>query len=287
MTRAARRLQLAQPALSQAMARLEAQVGVKLLERHPRGVALTPAGAALVPRAQALLDQAEDLRSHAASLARPGHVRLGYVNWLPPNLAEHASAAAVNLVVDPWVAPSHTQSGRVADGSLDLAVCWIRSRDLQEHKLDARLIGVHRLDAVSSGDASGKVRARDTLVLADDDTGTWLMWNLFAAELARDTGARLVRITDGGITGAAFAAHVRRARRPVIDSPKGRAAVLPAGLVRRPVIDPVPYWTWSLVWRRDETRESVLAAVDALTHDVGDLGIHEPGGWLPQDDPHR
>jgi LysR family transcriptional regulator, nitrogen assimilation regulatory protein len=44
MTRAARRLQLAQPPLSQAIARLESQLGVRLLERNPRGVTATPAG---------------------------------------------------------------------------------------------------------------------------------------------------------------------------------------------------------------------------------------------------
>ena len=55
MTRAARRLQLAQPALSQAIARLESQVGVRLLDRNPRGVAVTPAGAAFLEKAQATL----------------------------------------------------------------------------------------------------------------------------------------------------------------------------------------------------------------------------------------
>jgi DNA-binding transcriptional LysR family regulator len=43
MTRAARKLHLAQPALSQAIAQLERELGVDLLERHARGVTLTPA----------------------------------------------------------------------------------------------------------------------------------------------------------------------------------------------------------------------------------------------------
>ena len=106
-------------------------------------------------------------------------------------------------------------------------------------------------------------------------------------KLARDTGARAVRICDGGITGPAFFDHVRRSRRPIVNSPKGQTAPLPPDLVRRPVIAPEVYWTWSLVWRRGEERAAVLAVVDALTDGVGDLGIHRPDAWLPGSDPHK
>ena len=44
ITRAARKLHLAQPSLSQAITQLEAEVGFKLLQRHTHGVTLTPAG---------------------------------------------------------------------------------------------------------------------------------------------------------------------------------------------------------------------------------------------------
>jgi hypothetical protein len=108
-----------------------------------------------------------------------------------------------------------------------------------------------------------------------------------ATGLARDTGARVVRISDGGITGPAFFDHVRRSRRPIINAPKGPAVPLPPDLVRRPVIAPEVYWTWSLVWRRGEERAAVLAVVDALTGGVGDLGIHWPDAWLPGSDPHK
>src|SRR5438270_7543325 len=70
MTRAARRLQLAQPALSQAIARLENQVGVKLLDRNPRGVTLTAAGQAFVEKARAALDAVDAAEATARSLAR-------------------------------------------------------------------------------------------------------------------------------------------------------------------------------------------------------------------------
>jgi len=48
-------LGVAQPALSQAIARLESQVGVKLLERHARGVRLTRAGERLYGKADVAL----------------------------------------------------------------------------------------------------------------------------------------------------------------------------------------------------------------------------------------
>jgi DNA-binding transcriptional LysR family regulator len=48
VTRAAERLFVAQPALSKQLRALERQIGVPLLERLPRGVALTEAGRALV-----------------------------------------------------------------------------------------------------------------------------------------------------------------------------------------------------------------------------------------------
>ena len=56
---------------------------------------------------------------------------------------------------------------------------------------------------------------------------------------------------------------MRRSRRPIINASKGQATPLPPGLVRRPVIEPRVYWTWSLVWRRGQERAAVLAAVDA------------------------
>ncbi|MFC1440188.1 LysR family transcriptional regulator [Streptacidiphilus sp. N1-10] len=284
--RAAAKLLIAGPSLSQQIKSLEQDLGVRLFDRDRRSVRITADGAALLPLARDLLERADGLRRRAAELSGSEPVRLGFVNWLPPDLSARLLGVA-QLHVDPWVAPSHAQAARVADGSLDLAVCWVRDEDLERHGLRARLIGADRLHAVAVGDDTGPVPARATAVLVDDDTVSWSSWNVYAEQLARDTGARAVRTRDGGITGPAFFDHVRRSRRPVINSPKGQTAPLPPDLVRRPVTDPAPYWTWSLVRRADETRATVLAAVDALTAGVGSLGLDDPGAWLPDFDPHR
>lgn len=57
VTAAARRLRISQPSLSQQMQRLEAELGVALLDRRAgnRGVALTPSGEALLVEARGLL----------------------------------------------------------------------------------------------------------------------------------------------------------------------------------------------------------------------------------------
>ncbi|MER5792767.1 LysR family transcriptional regulator [Streptomyces sp. NPDC001980] len=283
--RAAERLLIAGPSLSQQIKVLERDLGVRLFDRDRRSVSLTPAGAALLPHTRDLLERADDLRRRAGRLAGSRSVRLGYVNWLPPDLGSRTAAVA-RVHVDAWVAPSHTQAARVADGSLDLAVCWVSTEDLERLGLRARLIGADRLYAVAKGTDTSDLPARDTDILIDDDVTSWASWNAYAEELTQAVGARPVRISDGAVTGPAYFDHVRRCTRPVLNSPKGQTAPLPPDLVRREIVAPKVYWTWSLVWRASEDRAGVLAAVDALSAGVGDLGIHAPDAWLPAGDPY-
>jgi DNA-binding transcriptional LysR family regulator len=285
-SRAAGRLLIAGPSLSQQIKALERDLGVRLFDRDRRSVALTPAGADLLPYARGLLEEAEELRRRARRLAGTRPVRLGRVDWLPPDLLARTSAVA-EVHVDPWVAPSHAQAARVADGSLDLAVCWVRTPDLERLGLRARLLGADRLHAVAAGGESGEVAARDTAVLLTEDATSWSSWDAYAGELVRDTGARALRVHDAGVTGPAFFDHVRRSRRPVVNSPKGQAAKLPPDLVRRPVVGPRVHWTWSLVWRGAEDRAAVLATVEALCDGVGEPAFHGPDDWLPAGDPYR
>ena len=219
--RAAERLLIAGPSLSQQIKALERDLGVRLFDRDRRSVALTPAGSALLADARALLERADDLQRRARRLAGSEPVRLGYVNWLPPDLSARTAAVAP-VRVDTWVAPSHVQAARVADGSLDLAVCWVTVDELEQHGLDACLVGADRLYAVAVGDNGSEVAARDTLVLLDEDATSWSSWNAYAEELARETGARAVRISDGGITGPAFFDHVRRAGARSSTRPRAR-----------------------------------------------------------------
>src|SRR5271154_5021471 len=67
--RAADRLHIAGPSLSQQIKALEADLGVRLFDRDRRSVALSPAGAALLPHTRALLDRAEDLQRRAAQMS--------------------------------------------------------------------------------------------------------------------------------------------------------------------------------------------------------------------------
>ncbi|MEV6288226.1 LysR family transcriptional regulator [Kribbella sp. NPDC051770] len=281
--RAAARLLIAGPSLSQQIKALERDLGVQLFERDRRSVTLTASGQALLPKTRELLEQADALRRTAAGLEGADCVRLGYVSWHPKDLVARTTGVA-HLVVDPWVMPSHTQASRVADGSIDLAICWVRTPDLEEQGLAARLAGVDRLHAVSVGEA-GPVRAEDVVVLVDADSAAWSSWNVYAEEFAAATGAGVERIEDEGITGPAFFEHVRRLRRPVISSPKRTGIPLPPDLVRRQVERPAPYWTWALVSRADETRAAVLGTIEALTHGV-ELP-EEKEAWLPETDPFR
>ena len=284
--RAAERLHIAGPSLSQQIKALERDLKVNLFDRDRRSVTLTASGAALLPHVRALVDQADELRRRAAGLSASAPVRLGYVKWCPMDWAQRAAGVA-RLRVDTWVMPSHAQASRVADGSLDLAICWVQASDLTSLSLEARLVGVDRLYAVCVGSDTSPVDAKDTVVLLDSDADTWSSWNRYGEQFGAETGARTVRVDDGGVTGPEFFEHVRRLRRPVLNNPKGQDAPEPKDLVRREIVGPSPLWTWSLVWRRGETNDAVRGVIDEFTKGVGDLGVNDETSWLPAGDPYR
>ncbi|QHC31667.1 MULTISPECIES: LysR family transcriptional regulator [unclassified Streptomyces] len=80
--RAATRLHLAQPSLSRQIQRLEAQLGVRLLDRSPQGSSLTDAGRAFLPRARILLQEAERAARTARAAAQPRTVTVGRAEGL-------------------------------------------------------------------------------------------------------------------------------------------------------------------------------------------------------------
>lgn len=86
-TEAAYTLDLTQSTVSHALATLESELGVTLLERSRKGVvALTPSGQKIMPHVRALLAQAEAIEQEAKALRGAGKLRVGTVHSLYPEM---------------------------------------------------------------------------------------------------------------------------------------------------------------------------------------------------------
>src|SRR6185436_3535439 len=83
-SRAAKRLHVAQPALSRALKQLEHSLGANLLDRTRHHVRITPAGAVLLREIAVLLQHVEEsvLRVRRTAAGEEGELRLGYIG--PP-----------------------------------------------------------------------------------------------------------------------------------------------------------------------------------------------------------
>ncbi len=127
-TRAAERLLIAAPSLSQQIKALERHLKVQLFERSSVGVGLTAAGSALLPLASATVVAADDLLAAAARLAsgRTDVLRIGFqpfafthpVRELLAAFAHHEPDVDLQLKQFEWDDPS---AGLLSD-QVDLAI---------------------------------------------------------------------------------------------------------------------------------------------------------------------
>jgi DNA-binding transcriptional LysR family regulator len=129
--RAAERLHVAQPAVSEQVRKLEAELGVRLLDRNHRSVSLTGAGAAMLDEARRVLQQA-DVAQRAAREASDralGRLRLGYLpDALPvtvPRLLRRFSEAAPGIRVTVETGSARPLLEGVREGRIDVAVACL------------------------------------------------------------------------------------------------------------------------------------------------------------------
>src|SRR3954451_1373642 len=125
---AAEALDYTQPAVSQQIARLEKQVGVKLIEREPRGIRLTPAGEVLVRHTERILAQlavADEELLEVAAQAR-GRLRIASFATAAGTLVPRAVASfrrlrpAVEVEISLLDPPESIPA--VRRGDLDVAI---------------------------------------------------------------------------------------------------------------------------------------------------------------------
>jgi len=153
-TRAAQRIPIAQPAISQQIHRLESELSEKLFVRDRRGTRLTPAGEALLPHARATLARAEHAREAEAALSglRTGRLAFGFVQPLPDRRlagllgAFHRQHPGIEL--------------RLIEDETDALLAALATGEL-----DAALIGLGRYDRLPP-EVGSRLVAREPVVVA-------------------------------------------------------------------------------------------------------------------------
>lgn len=148
-TRAALRLHISQPPLSQQIQSLEQDLGVRLLERTKRSVALTEAGRVFLDQARQILFKAEEARSQvvAAAAGYSGQLRLAYtvsVSFHPslPRALLRFGQIAPNVQLQLNEMYSEPQLAALLADQIDIG--FVRNEPVNER--DARLLRLTVID---------------------------------------------------------------------------------------------------------------------------------------------
>ncbi|MFT4010484.1 MAG: LysR family transcriptional regulator [Nocardioidaceae bacterium] len=134
-TRAAQKLMIAQPALSQQIKVLEREMGATLLERSSRGVVLTEAGVTLYEGARQLLADADEIvqRTRSVGSGTEGVLRVAYSTSLSatgPELVREFRRAhpGVQVIAETGFWTSYNVS-QVRNRAVDVAFAWLPLAD--------------------------------------------------------------------------------------------------------------------------------------------------------------
>lgn len=157
VTDAAAALGVPQPTLSRAIARVEAELGARLLERVPSGVRVNPDGELVVAAARDLVGRYDRLRAELTARLDPdtGTVRLAFLDSMATSLVPrvlrdyHAHAPRVRVVLRQE--PAHEIRADLDSGTSELAIVSPRLGEgyawvpLQEDRLVLIVPPGHRL----------------------------------------------------------------------------------------------------------------------------------------------
>jgi DNA-binding transcriptional LysR family regulator len=285
--RAAARLHLAQPSLSQQLRRLERDVGVELVSRTPHGVKLTPAGLVFEVKARQILEHTAHAVQAAreAASGRTGSISIGFnfpagQRVLQPTL-RRLNADFPHISTHLQEARSGPQLTALAEGKLDVALVFagplaprLRARRILTVPLVAIVGTGHpwaQLGEVAFRELAGQrclmfrreqsPAMHDAIFAAADSSGI----RLDVDDEIDDSGATGLVVTTRDVIG--FATAVRGADGPA----RGLASVR--------LVDPVPTVGLSAVWRQD-ARPTVGAFLHSLDA-AGPFADTEPAASSP------
>jgi len=294
-TRAAARLYVAQQALSRDIGRLERQLGVRLLTRTTRRVALTPEGERLLVRARELLALHDRTLQELHDL-NDGHPLLVDLLAEGHTPARVLRAARERAPPAELVARFHGGFGAALKlllaGRLDAAFGRSEGlgRPFPAGQLARRLIrlepmalllpGEHPLAAL---DAVPLDALRGTQVDASVGNDSAPEWADLAVGLLAASGAEPSPRHPHAVGLDETVRHLRSHGRPILTLLERPAA---PSVVVRPLIEPVPLYPWTMVFRR-ELRHPGLDALHASADEFAAReGWHEvpPDAWIPAPD---
>jgi DNA-binding transcriptional LysR family regulator len=284
--RAAQKLHMGQPTLSDLIRRLEREVGTPLLTRTTRRVALTQAGAELLGRATVILDDVEGAAAAVRRLADgdAGTVRLGITPPAAPVLAPHLETALheaapdVRLVVRRMWLPDLERA--IGDGALDIALTCGPVADPP-----GILSEVFCAEPVVVGLRVGhRLAERDTVDLRDLSTESLGMhsealfpaWSMALRQILDSAGVRPPTVEFANTD---LSAH-RWPDQPEVDWVLTTTAVAGTtpGVVLRS-LSPARYMPYTLQWC---PIRATTAAVGRFVNLA--LSVDVPPGWISQPD---
>jgi DNA-binding transcriptional LysR family regulator len=207
MAKAASHLAMSQPAVSEAIASLEAALGVRLLDRTPQGVEPTLYASALLKRGLVVFDELRQGIKEIEFLADPtvGEVRIGCIESLTagfmPEVIDQFSRKYPRVLVHVDIAPLATQEFRELRGrTVDLSLGRIL-KPVADDEIDAEVLWQDQF-LVVAGSRSPWARRRK-IALADLLDEPWILAppnNVFAPFVTRAFSAQGLELPRACVT---------------------------------------------------------------------------------------